>query len=112
VTAKTLASDLVAPFKAIDIIEPGGVVVIDAHKAASTAFWGENMTLCALNRGVAAAIIDQGSVHPTCFQANYSDPAGCSFYVRYCVSVPVGSKCIRTSRHAGAGFIVRTALLH
>lgn len=58
VTAKTLASDLAAPFKAIDISEPGDVVVIDAHTAASTAFWGENMTLSALNRGVVAAVID------------------------------------------------------
>jgi regulator of RNase E activity RraA len=58
VTAKTLASDLAAPFKAIDVSEPGDVVVIDAHTAASTAFWGENMTLSALNRGVVAAVID------------------------------------------------------
>nr|WP_281247867.1 RraA family protein [Paraburkholderia lycopersici] len=58
VTARTLASDLAAPFKAIDVSEPGDVVVIDAHTAASTAFWGENMTLSALNRGVVAAVID------------------------------------------------------
>ena len=58
VTAKTLASDLAAPFKAIDVSEPGDVVVIDAHTSASTAFWGENMTLSALNRGVVAAVID------------------------------------------------------
>jgi len=58
VTVKTLASDLAAPFKAIDIAEPGDVIVIDAHTSASTAFWGENMTISAMNRGVVAAVID------------------------------------------------------
>jgi regulator of RNase E activity RraA len=58
VTARTLASDLAAPLKAIDVSEPGDVVVVDAHMAASTAFWGENMTLSAMNRGVVAAVID------------------------------------------------------
>jgi len=34
--------------------------VIVAHTAASTAFWGENMTLSALDRGVVAAVIVGG----------------------------------------------------
>jgi regulator of RNase E activity RraA len=58
VTARTLASDLAAPFKAIDVSQPGDIIVIDAHTSASTAFWGENMTLSAINRGVVAAVID------------------------------------------------------
>ncbi|KWR85132.1 hypothetical protein RM96_27725 [Cupriavidus sp. IDO] len=58
VTARTLASDLAAPFKAIDVCEPGDVIVIDGHTSASTAFWGENMTLSAMNRGVVAAVVD------------------------------------------------------
>ena len=58
VTVRTLASDLAAPFKAIDVCEPGDVVVIDTHGSVSTAFWGENMTMSALNRGVIAAVID------------------------------------------------------
>jgi len=58
VTVKTLASDLAAAFKAIDICEPGDVVVIDSHGSTNTAFWGENMTMSALNRGVIAAVID------------------------------------------------------
>ena len=58
VTVKTLASDLAAAFKAIDVCHPGDVVVIDSHGSSNTAFWGENMTLSALNRGVAAAVID------------------------------------------------------
>ena len=58
VTVKTLASDLAAAFKAIDVSQPGDVVVIDSHGSISTAFWGENMTMSALNRGVVAAVID------------------------------------------------------
>jgi regulator of RNase E activity RraA len=58
VTARTLASDLAAVFKAIDVAEPGDVVVVDAHGSRNTAFWGENMTISAQNRGVAGAVID------------------------------------------------------
>ena len=58
VTVKTLAADLAAAFKAIDLCRPGDIVVIDSHGSANTAFWGENMTMSALNRGVIAAVID------------------------------------------------------
>lgn len=58
VTARTLASDLAAVFKAIDVSEPGDVLVVDAHGSRDTAFWGENMTISAQNRGVSGAIID------------------------------------------------------
>lgn len=58
VTVKTIAADLAAPFKAIDICQPGDIVVIDARGSVNTAFWGENMTMSALNRGVIAALID------------------------------------------------------
>ena len=58
VTARTLASDLAAVFKAIDVSEPGDVVVVDAHGSRDTAFWGENMTISAQNRGVSGAVID------------------------------------------------------
>ena len=58
VTVKTLASDLAAAFKAIDVSEPGDVVVIDSHGSANTAFWGENMAMSAINRGVVAAVVD------------------------------------------------------
>ena len=58
VTARTLASDLAAVFKAIDVSEPGDVVVVDAHGSCDTAFWGENMTISAQSRGVAGAVID------------------------------------------------------
>lgn len=58
VTVKTLAADLAAAFKAIDVCQAGDIVVIDSHGSANTAFWGENMTISALNRGVIAAVID------------------------------------------------------
>jgi 4-hydroxy-4-methyl-2-oxoglutarate aldolase len=58
ITVKTLASDLAAAFKAIDIGKPGDIVVIDSHGSINTAFWGENMTMSALNRGVIASVID------------------------------------------------------
>ncbi len=58
VTVKTLASDIAAAFKAIDLCEPGDVIVIDSHGSVNTAFWGENMTMSAINRGVAGVVID------------------------------------------------------
>ena len=47
VTVKTLAADLSAAFKAIDVSQPGDIVVIDSHGSIDTAFWGENMTMSA-----------------------------------------------------------------
>jgi len=58
VTVKTLAADLAAAFKAIDVSQPGDIVVVDSHGSINTAFWGENMTMSAINRGVIAAVID------------------------------------------------------
>jgi 4-hydroxy-4-methyl-2-oxoglutarate aldolase len=58
VTVKTLASDLAAAFKAIDVSEPGDIIVIDSHGSINTAFWGENMTMSAMNRGAIAVVID------------------------------------------------------
>jgi regulator of RNase E activity RraA len=58
VTVKTLASDLAVAFKAIDLCQAGDVMVIDSQGSVNTAFWGENMTMSAINRGVVAAVID------------------------------------------------------
>ncbi|HHV65486.1 MAG TPA: RraA family protein [Peptococcaceae bacterium] len=58
VTVKTLASDLAAAFKAIDLCRPGDIIVIDSHGSKNTAFWGENMTMSAMNRGAVGAVID------------------------------------------------------
>lgn len=58
VTVKTLASDLAAAFKAIDLCQPGDIVVIDSHGSVNTAFWGENMTMSAVNKGAVGAVVD------------------------------------------------------
>lgn len=58
VTVKTLASDLAAAFKAIDLCQTGDIVVIDSHGSVNTAFWGENMTMSAINKGAVGAVID------------------------------------------------------
>jgi len=58
VTVKALASDLAAAIKAIDLCKPGDVVVIDSHGSVDTAFWGENMSMSARNRGAVAAVVD------------------------------------------------------
>jgi regulator of RNase E activity RraA len=58
VTVKTLAADIGTVFKAIDLSQPGDIVVVDARGSLNTAFWGENMTLSAMNQGILAAVID------------------------------------------------------
>ncbi|HBX22138.1 MAG TPA: demethylmenaquinone methyltransferase [Desulfotomaculum sp.] len=58
VTVKTLSSDLAAVIKAIDVCLPGDVIVIDTIGCINTAFWGENMTMSALNQGVVGTVID------------------------------------------------------
>ena len=58
VTVKTLASDIGTVFKAIDVCQPGDIVVVDARGSLHTAFWGENMTLSAMNQGIIAAVLD------------------------------------------------------
>lgn len=58
VTAKALASDIAAPMKAIDTCQPGDIIVIDAHGSVNTAFWGENMSMSAMNMGAIATVVD------------------------------------------------------
>lgn len=58
ITVKTLAADLAGAFKAIDLCQAGDIVVIDSHGSVNTAFWGENMTMSAINRGAVGAVID------------------------------------------------------
>lgn len=58
VTAKALASDIAAPMKAIDTCQAGDIIVIDAHGSINAAFWGENMSMSAINMGAIATVID------------------------------------------------------
>lgn len=57
-TVKTIAGDLSAVVYAVEQAQEGDIIVVDAHESKNTAFWGENITLSAMNKGVKAAIID------------------------------------------------------
>lgn len=58
VTVKTIASDLSAVVYAIEHASPGDIIVVDGHASENTAFWGENITRSAMNKGVIAAVVD------------------------------------------------------
>jgi 4-hydroxy-4-methyl-2-oxoglutarate aldolase len=57
VTARPSGTELSAVFDAIDAAEPGDVIVVEGPGAASVAFWGENTTLSARNRGAVGAVL-------------------------------------------------------
>lgn len=57
VTARPFGTELAAVFDAIDLAEPGDVVVVEGPGAASVAFWGENTTLSARNRGAGGVVV-------------------------------------------------------
>lgn len=57
VTARPAGTELGAVFDAIDLAGPGDVVVVEGPGAASVAFWGENTSLSARNRGAVGAVI-------------------------------------------------------
>jgi len=57
-TAKSVGGDLSAVIKAVDLSQPGDIILVDAQGNANSAFWGENITMSAMNKGVAAAVID------------------------------------------------------
>ncbi len=57
-TAKTVGTDLSAVIYAIENALPGDIIVVDTHGCANSAFWGENLCLSAINKGVAAAVMD------------------------------------------------------
>jgi 4-hydroxy-4-methyl-2-oxoglutarate aldolase len=57
VTARPAGTELAAVFDAIDLAGPGDVVVVEGPGAAAVAFWGENTSLSARNRGAVGAVI-------------------------------------------------------
>jgi len=57
VTVKTLPGDWAKPVEAIDIAQPGDVLVIDAG-GVEVAVWGELATESCLKKGVAGVVID------------------------------------------------------
>jgi len=56
-TVRTFPGDWAKPVEAIDLAQPGDVLVIDAG-SAGPAIWGELATHSALQRGVAGVVID------------------------------------------------------
>ncbi len=57
VTARPTGTDLGAVFDAIDLAQPGDVIVVEAAGSATVAFWGENTTLSARNRGAVGVVL-------------------------------------------------------
>jgi 3-hexulose-6-phosphate synthase/6-phospho-3-hexuloisomerase len=62
-TVRTAPGDWAKPVEAIDIAEPGDVIVIDAG-GAGPALWGELATYSALNKQIAGVVID-GAIRDT-----------------------------------------------
>jgi 3-hexulose-6-phosphate synthase/6-phospho-3-hexuloisomerase len=58
-TVKTLGGDWGKVVKAVDLANPGDVVVVDAQ-GIDVAVWGELATMSAIKRGIKAVVIDGG----------------------------------------------------
>ena len=57
-TAKTVGGDISAVIYAIENAQKGDIIVVDSHGYLNSAYWGENLCLSAMNKGVAAAIME------------------------------------------------------
>jgi len=58
VTVQTFAGDWAKPVEAIDIAQPGDVIVINNDGGTHVAPWGELATLSCVKRGIAGVVID------------------------------------------------------
>lgn len=58
ITALLRPGDNLMAHKAIDVAQPGDVIVIDGRGNTSTAVWGELMTTAAKAKGIAGMVID------------------------------------------------------
>jgi 3-hexulose-6-phosphate synthase/6-phospho-3-hexuloisomerase len=58
VTVQGFAGDWAKPVEAIDIAEPGDVLVINNDGATHVACWGELATMSAMKRGLSGVVID------------------------------------------------------
>lgn len=56
-TVRALDGDLGAVFEAIDLADPGDVLVIEGGLGPSVALWGENTSLSARNQGLAGVVL-------------------------------------------------------
>jgi regulator of RNase E activity RraA len=84
ITVRVRPGDNLMVHKAIDIAEPGDVIVIDTGSCSTNAIWGELVTRAALKKGIAAAVIegavrDIKEIEELGFPvfAKYIVPAGC-----------------------------------
>lgn len=57
-TAKTVGGDISAVIYAIENAQKGDIIVVDSHGYLNSAYWGENLCLSAINKGVSAAIME------------------------------------------------------
>jgi regulator of RNase E activity RraA len=58
VTVRLRPGDNLMAHKAIDLAQPGDVIVIDAQGCCTNAVWGELMSLAAIKKGLKAMVID------------------------------------------------------
>jgi 3-hexulose-6-phosphate synthase / 6-phospho-3-hexuloisomerase len=58
VTVHTIAGDWAKPVEAIEIAEPGSVIVINNDGSVHVAPWGELATLSCMKKGIAGVVID------------------------------------------------------
>ena len=58
ITARTRSGDNLVLHKALDLAQPGDVVVIDGQGDLTNALVGENMVLWAMRRGIAGIVVD------------------------------------------------------
>lgn len=58
ITVKTRPGDNLMVHKAIDIAQPGDIIVVDTGDCCTNAVWGELMTLAAHKKGLAGLVVD------------------------------------------------------
>ncbi|PKL59663.1 MAG: bifunctional hexulose-6-phosphate synthase/ribonuclease regulator [Methanomicrobiales archaeon HGW-Methanomicrobiales-4] len=58
VTVQTFAGDWAKPVEAIDVAQPGDMIIINNDQAMYIAPWGELATISCMNRGISGVVID------------------------------------------------------
>jgi RraA family protein len=72
-TVKSRPGDNLMVHKALDLAEPGDVVVVDAGGDLTNAIMGEIMTIYAESRGIAGIVID-GAIRDSAYMREHSFP--------------------------------------
>lgn len=76
-TVKCFPGDNISVHKAIQMAQPGDVLVIDAGGAANVAMLGHNMALAAMRQGIAGAVTD-GAIRDLALLQRERFPVFCS----------------------------------